>query len=58
MTKIAIEIRCKAEHCANCDSLSVDGKRGFCDLFWKRLEYEQGKDFKRLPECLNAEVKE
>jgi len=58
MKKITIEIKCEAEHCANCDDLTTGTQKGFCEMFWKHLEFERGKDYRRLPECLNAEVKE
>jgi len=54
MRKIVIEIKCEA----NCDGLTTETQKGFCEMFWKHLDYEQGKDYKRLPECLNAEAKE
>jgi len=61
MAKIAIEINCDAEHCANCDDLTIEHeigeKKGFCEMFWENLKFEPGKDFKRLPVCLNAEIK-
>jgi len=60
MRKIVIEINCDAEHCANCDSLTIEEerKKGFCEMFWAILEFEPGKDFKRDFVCIEAEAKE
>ena len=64
MAKIVIEINCDAEHCVNCDDLTLpdergeEKKKGFCEMFWANLEFEPGRDFKRLPQCLIAEVKQ
>jgi len=61
MRKIAIEIECEEKKCGKCKKQYGDDERPyfrFCILFQQYLGNNIFRDVRRLPECLNAEVKE
>jgi len=60
MRKIAIEleIKCKDKTCDQCNFKHYDLARGAICLLYDADLKSRGSSFLRLPECLNAEVKE
>ncbi len=59
MRKIAIEIECENEKCGECRKLKEDRDCYlYCEEFGDDFKEHLREECLRLPECLNAEVKE
>ena len=60
MTKIVIEIDCGEKFCGKCKARQLgirSPELSYCYAFGRSAVFEDNGEWKRLPECLAAEVK-